>query len=135
MRGIWVARLPDGPAPCIATAQPGQHSLLWVVDFPMFEYNPDEGRYQVRVRAEAARRDPAQRQAGGCGSPPRRCAHGASSRPPPRQAIHHPFTAPRPEDWASGDLVNARALAYDLVYNGVEVRGTASPKCSLAASG
>ncbi|KAG2453188.1 hypothetical protein HYH02_002512 [Chlamydomonas schloesseri] len=64
--------------------QPGDHSLLWVVDFPMFEYNPDEGRYQ---------------------------------------AIHHPFTAPRPDDWASGDYVNARALAYDLVYNGVEIGG------------
>ncbi|KXZ54353.1 hypothetical protein GPECTOR_5g434 [Gonium pectorale] len=64
--------------------QPGTHSLLWVVDFPMFEYNADEGRYQ---------------------------------------AIHHPFTAPRPDDWASGDYVNARALAYDLVYNGVEIGG------------
>ncbi|PNH04193.1 Aspartate--tRNA ligase [Tetrabaena socialis] len=38
------------------------------------------------------------------------------------QAIHHPFTAPRPDDWATGDFTNARALAYDLVYNGVEVR-------------
>ncbi|GIL93066.1 hypothetical protein Vretimale_19099 [Volvox reticuliferus] len=64
--------------------KPGDHSVLWVVDFPMFEYNPEEGRYE---------------------------------------AIHHPFTAPRPEDWASGDYVNARALAYDLVYNGVEVGG------------
>ncbi|GLC42021.1 hypothetical protein PLESTF_000111700 [Pleodorina starrii] len=64
--------------------QPGDHSLLWVVDFPMFEFNSEEGRYQ---------------------------------------AIHHPFTAPRPEDWASGDFTNARALAYDLVYNGVEIGG------------
>ncbi|PNW78813.1 hypothetical protein CHLRE_09g390986v5 [Chlamydomonas reinhardtii] len=64
--------------------KPGDHSLLWVVDFPMFEFNPEEGRYQ---------------------------------------AIHHPFTAPRPDDWASGDYVNARALAYDLVYNGVEIGG------------
>ncbi|GLI62306.1 hypothetical protein VaNZ11_004913 [Volvox africanus] len=68
----------------LGLVKPGDHSLLWVVDFPMFEFNPDEGRYQ---------------------------------------AIHHPFTAPRPEDWASGDYVNARALAYDLVYNGVEVGG------------
>ncbi|EFJ50305.1 hypothetical protein VOLCADRAFT_58252 [Volvox carteri f. nagariensis] len=27
--------------------KPGDHSLLWVVDFPMFEYNPEEKRYQV----------------------------------------------------------------------------------------
>jgi aspartyl-tRNA synthetase len=37
-----------------------------------------------------------------------------------RQALHHPFTAPHPDDM--GDLRSARALAYDLVYNGVEVR-------------
>lgn len=37
-----------------------------------------------------------------------------------RQALHHPFTAPHPDDM--GDLRSARALAYDLVYNGVEVK-------------
>lgn len=35
------------------------------------------------------------------------------------QALHHPFTAPNPEDM--DDLPSARALAYDLVYNGTEV--------------
>ena len=35
------------------------------------------------------------------------------------QALHHPFTAPNPEDME--DLSSARALAYDMVYNGVEV--------------
>lgn len=47
-------------------------------------------------------------------------------------AIHHPFTAPRPDDWASGDLTGARAIAYDLVYNGVEVRAcrTALARCT-----
>lgn len=35
------------------------------------------------------------------------------------QALHHPFTAPNPEDMK--DLSSARALAYDMVYNGVEV--------------
>lgn len=35
------------------------------------------------------------------------------------QALHHPFTAPNPEDIK--DLSSARALAYDMVYNGVEV--------------
>ena len=33
--------------------------------------------------------------------------------------MHHPFTAPNPEDME--DLSSARALAYDMVYNGVEV--------------
>eukprot|EP00271_Cylindrocystis_brebissonii_P013258 TRINITY_DN32970_c0_g1_i1.p1 TRINITY_DN32970_c0_g1~~TRINITY_DN32970_c0_g1_i1.p1 ORF type:complete len:770 (+),score=116.69 TRINITY_DN32970_c0_g1_i1:178-2487(+) len=37
------------------------------------------------------------------------------------EAIHHPFTAPNPEDM--GDLRTARALAYDMVYNGVEIGG------------
>jgi hypothetical protein len=35
------------------------------------------------------------------------------------QALHHPFTAPNPEDM--NNLASARALAYDMVYNGVEV--------------
>jgi aspartyl-tRNA synthetase len=35
------------------------------------------------------------------------------------QALHHPFTAPNPGDM--DDLASARALAYDMIYNGVEV--------------
>lgn len=58
------------------------HAILWVTDFPMFEWNEDEQRLE---------------------------------------ALHHPFTAPHPDDM--GDLKNARALAYDLVYNGVEIGG------------
>jgi len=42
-------------------------------------------------------------------------------------AVHHPFTAPRPEDWAvlrqGGDLSKVRARAYDLVLNGTEIGG------------
>lgn len=41
-------------------------------------------------------------------------------------AMHHPFTAPKPEDVAlltSGQLGSVRANAYDLVINGVEVGG------------
>ncbi|HEY9835315.1 MAG TPA: aspartate--tRNA ligase [Vampirovibrionales bacterium] len=57
-------------------------NLLWVTDFPMFEWNADEKRLE---------------------------------------AIHHPFTAPNPED--IDDLKNARAQAYDLVYNGLEIGG------------
>ncbi|HHP7244398.1 MAG TPA: aspartate--tRNA ligase, partial [Elainellaceae cyanobacterium] len=56
--------------------------LLWVTDFPMFEWNKDEKRLE---------------------------------------ALHHPFTAPFPED--ADDLKTARAQAYDLVYNGFEIGG------------
>ncbi|XP_022748645.1 aspartate--tRNA ligase, chloroplastic/mitochondrial isoform X2 [Durio zibethinus] len=59
-----------------------RHSILWVTDFPMFEWNDSEQRLE---------------------------------------ALHHPFTAPNPEDM--GDLSSARALAYDMVYNGVEIGG------------
>lgn len=59
-----------------------KHAILWVTDFPLFEFNADENRLE---------------------------------------ALHHPFTAPHPDDM--GDLKTARALAYDLVYNGVEIGG------------
>lgn len=61
---------------------PDKVNLLWVTDFPMFEWNADEKRLE---------------------------------------ALHHPFTAPNPEDL--GDLKTARAQAYDLVYNGLEIGG------------
>ena len=57
-------------------------NFLWVTDFPMFEWNADEKRYE---------------------------------------ALHHPFTAPNPEDIE--DLTTARAVAYDLVLNGYEIGG------------
>ncbi|MEM8674039.1 MAG: aspartate--tRNA ligase [Cyanobacteria bacterium P01_G01_bin.67] len=57
-------------------------NLIWVTEFPMFEWNADEKRYE---------------------------------------ALHHPFTAPYPED--AHDLTTARAQAYDLVYNGIEIGG------------
>lgn len=58
------------------------HSILWVTDFPMFEWNATDQRLE---------------------------------------ALHHPFTAPHPDDVK--DLSTARALAYDMVYNGVEIGG------------
>ncbi len=61
---------------------PNEVNLLWVIDFPMFEWNADEKRLE---------------------------------------ALHHPFTAPKPED--RQDLKTARAQAYDLVYNGLEIGG------------
>ena len=59
-----------------------QVNLLWVTEFPMFEWNADEKRYE---------------------------------------ALHHPFTAPYPED--RHDLTTARAQAYDMIYNGIEIGG------------
>jgi aspartyl-tRNA synthetase len=57
-------------------------NLLWITEFPMFEWNASENRYE---------------------------------------ALHHPFTAPHPDDVA--DLTTARAVAYDIVYNGYEIGG------------
>ena len=37
------------------------------------------------------------------------------------EAVHHPFTAPHASDLSN--LQNARAQAYDIVYNGVEIGG------------
>ena len=67
---------------------PDQYAPLWVVDFPLLEWDDETQRYY---------------------------------------AMHHPFTAPKPEDEALlddpsrwGDI---RANAYDIVMNGVEVGG------------
>jgi aspartyl-tRNA synthetase len=64
----------------------GRFDLLWVTDFPMFEYNDEEQRYV---------------------------------------AMHHPFTAPNPDDipLLETDPARARARAYDLVLNGNEIAG------------
>lgn len=61
-------------------------ALLWVVDFPMFEWSEEEGRLM---------------------------------------AMHHPFTAPKPEDvpLLDTDPASVKANAYDMVCNGVEVGG------------
>lgn len=62
-------------------------NFLWVVDFPLLQFSPEDNRWV---------------------------------------AVHHPFTRPREEDLAlleSGDLGKVRAVAYDVVLNGVELGG------------
>lgn len=63
-----------------------RNELLWVTDFPMFEYDSGERRFV---------------------------------------AMHHPFTAPNPDDvhFLDTDPSEARARAYDLVLNGNEIAG------------
>jgi aspartyl-tRNA synthetase len=61
-------------------------ALLWVHEFPLFEFSEAEGRLV---------------------------------------SCHHPFTAPRPEDarLLEIDPSKVRALAYDLVLDGMEIGG------------
>ena len=63
-----------------------QYNFLWVTDFPLLEYNEEDGRYY---------------------------------------AMHHPFTMPNPEDlqYLESDPGRVKALAYDIVLNGVELGG------------
>ncbi|MCA9168458.1 MAG: aspartate--tRNA ligase [Planctomycetales bacterium] len=65
---------------------PSDMNFSWVVEFPMFDYDPEEKRWV---------------------------------------AMHHPFTAPRPQDLPllDTDPQAARAVAYDLVINGSEAGG------------
>ena len=64
----------------------GRSDFLWVLDFPLLEYNPEEKRFE---------------------------------------AVHHPFTSPRPEDipQLKSAPEKVRARAYDLVLNGTELAG------------
>ena len=61
----------------------GVNELSWIVDWPLFERNPDEDRWE---------------------------------------ALHHPFTSPAARI-DPADPGAARALAYDIVWNGVELGG------------
>jgi aspartyl-tRNA synthetase len=61
----------------------GEDRLVWIVDWPLMEWNEGEGRWD---------------------------------------ALHHPFTAPAGE-FDPDRPGEARALAYDLVWNGQEIGG------------
>jgi aspartyl-tRNA synthetase len=61
----------------------GEDRLVWIVDWPLMEWNAGEGRWD---------------------------------------ALHHPFTAPAGE-FDPDDPGSARALAYDIVWNGQELGG------------
>ncbi|HET7485704.1 MAG TPA: aspartate--tRNA ligase [Solirubrobacterales bacterium] len=61
----------------------GEDRLIWIVDWPLMEWNAAEGRWD---------------------------------------ALHHPFTAPAGE-FDPDDPGAARALAYDIVWNGQELGG------------
>ena len=65
---------------------PKSFAFVWVVDFPLFEWNPDEKRYD---------------------------------------SLHHPFTAPVPEDLEKleSDPAHILSQAYDIVVNGSEIGG------------
>lgn len=65
---------------------PSVFAPLWVVDFPLLEWDEDSKRYH---------------------------------------AMHHPFTAPKPEDikFLDTDPARVKANAYDMVLNGSEVGG------------
>lgn len=66
--------------------KPDEFAPLWVVDFPLLDWDEESARYH---------------------------------------AMHHPFTAPKPEDEAllETNPIEVRANAYDLVLNGNEVAG------------
>jgi aspartyl-tRNA synthetase len=64
-----------------------QLNLLWVVDFPLLAFSPEESKWA---------------------------------------AVHHPFTRPKTEDiplMEAGEYAKVRAVAYDVVLNGVELGG------------
>lgn len=63
-----------------------RYQCVWIVDFPLVEYDEQEQRYV---------------------------------------SLHHPFTAPNPEDLPllDSDPEKVRSLAYDLVMNGYEIAG------------
>ena len=87
-------------------------ALLWVVDFPMFEYSEEEHRYVAMHHPFTAMRD---EDLDKLETDP---AHVYAK-------AYDPFTSPKPSDIDKLDTNPAEVLAdaYDMVCNGVEVGG------------
>jgi len=71
----------------LLAAAKDQLNFLWVVDFPLLAYSPEDARWV---------------------------------------AVHHPFTRPKEADRGlldGGEFGKVRAIAYDVVLNGVELGG------------
>ena len=80
-------RLRCGELLGLAKANPDQLNFLWVVDFPLLAFSPEDNHWV---------------------------------------AVHHPFTRPKEEDVTlleAKEYAKVRAVAYDVVLNGVELGG------------
>lgn len=82
-QGLGALRLKMGKE--LGLIDKNKFNFLWIVDFPMFEWDRDEKRWS---------------------------------------ALHHPFTSPKDgEALTAENAANAKAKAYDVVLNGVELGG------------
>lgn len=83
VQGLGALRLKMGKE--LQLIDKNKFNFLWVIDFPMFEWDKDEQRWQ---------------------------------------ALHHPFTSPKDAEILNKDnAAKAKAKAYDIVLNGVELGG------------
>ena len=77
-----------------------EFKLLWVLDFPLFEYSEEDNRWVAR--------------------------HHPFTAPKPDQIstmIHNDPAIPRPEQYLEHPYANIKANAYDMVLNGNEIGG------------
>jgi len=83
---VTLGALREAAARKLGIVPKGQLKFCWIVDFPMFEWNKDENRWE---------------------------------------ALHHPFTSPKPEHLVilESEPQRVRARAYDIVLNGTEIGG------------
>ncbi len=80
--------------------KPDEFKLLWVVDFPLFEYNAEDNRWLAR--------------------------HHPFTAPKPDQIplmINNDPTIPDPEEFMQHPYADIKANAYDMVLNGNEIGG------------
>jgi aspartyl-tRNA synthetase len=80
--------------------KPDQFKLLWVLDFPLFEYSPEENRWDAR--------------------------HHPFTSPKPEHIemmINNSPVIEKPEKYLEHAYANIKANAYDMVLNGNEIGG------------